>query len=245
MLNNKKISVYLHLYYEQISKDILQQLSTVYNGDLFISLNENGDGNDSIVECANTLFPNQKHVVVNNMGSDQWGFYKNYKQNPPPTDWVLYIHDKKEQEKEWLEDLIQPFIVQFSKINALIENPNIGIISSQLRKNNIVSGKELIKVMNNSHKRNYLKILRAKETVNWIHVLLALKGITIENLQEKCFCAGNMFICRKNILDEIMNNLIIDEFFEPGYRPDGCVEHAMERFYFLLSEGLGFTNKYI
>ena len=53
-----------------------------------------------------------------------------------------------------------------------------------------------------------------------------------------------MFLARRPVV-KMSHQCVHESFFEDYYRPDGNVEHAMERFYFYVSECLKYKNVFI
>lgn len=249
MLNDNKIEVHLHLWYEKSSIYLLKKISKQWNGRINISLIEDAQSNKEILNCANDLFAEVQTVYCENKGSDQSGFYESLKANNESKEWVFYAHDKSEDKIPWLDQIVDP-ILQSSKINACIEEENVGIISSgnPKRLSSLLTEEYLVKLDKQTKKKDKLAIVLSRQTLVWLrelqYILYDTHGlIDKENLNFK-FTAGTMFLIRSNVL-KITHDCIHQDFFPSCYRVDGDVTHALERFYYYVSICLGLQNYFV
>ena len=239
-----KYSVHLFASYKEEGIWVLNKLKEFYNGSIYLSLLSNNPNNEILLQKAQGLFDIDV-TYVENMGTDQFGFYHTFKKDKLNTDWILYLHDKRGDKQKWLEELIEPLkTVSHKQLNG----QNLGIISSDAHKRKVLSINELILYYGNIDFKYTKSLVQSMQTVVWLKELqriLANKyGLIKEDRLYPEFCAGNVFIARRNVISKA-HDCIYKEFFNPFYRPDGEVGHGLERFYFYVSECLGYDNLYI
>jgi hypothetical protein len=155
------------------------------------------------------------------------------------------LHDKKGDKQKWLEELIDPLKTINSK---QLNNNNLGIISSNAHRHNVMGINDLVLHHGNIDFKYRKSLVQSAQTIIWLkelqRILLSKHNLIKEEKLHPEFCAGNVFIARRNIINKA-HDCICKEFFNPFYRPDGEVEHGLERFYFYVSECLGYENLYI
>jgi len=243
-MNSTKISTHVFVYYLDEGIWLLKKLKEFYSGHIFLSLIEDAPYNDTLLYLANDMF-DVSVTYVKNKGTDQIGFYNSFKRDNTQKDWILYLHDKSADKKDWLQSLIDPLI---SVDNGMLSNNKIGMISSLAHKNRVstidyISSQS--KYINYQYRRGLVESIH---TVVWLkqlqEILFQKHNLIDEDNIYNRFCAGNVFLARKNVI-ETAHSCVYDNFFNDGYRSDGEIGHGLERFYFYVSECLGYTNLYI
>lgn len=246
-MNTNNTSVYIHLYYDNIGIFLLNKLKEIWDGEIFLSLVKDNKPNDIIVETANNLFKKVNITLVDNKGTDQIGFFASFKYNKNNTkDWILYWHDKGEDKLLWLNNLIEIFDIKRNIIQNLMQDKNVGIISSEKHKTKILLNEDLEKKIEKVPLFNRIGLIREFQTVVWLLELQYLFNYYNKKriIMNQDFCAGTVFLIRSDIVDSI-HKCISSNYFENFYRPDGDIGHALERFYYYGSECMGYKNVFI
>ena len=247
----KNTSVHLHLYYEDMGSYLLNKLSKIWNGKIYLSLINDNCCNDILLNLANGLFSDIDVVYVKNTGNDQFGFLQSFKLNKDNTKWILYWHDKHVSKKQWLDDITDIFCHEENK--KLIERytndiSSCGIISASKYRNQTLNLHQIAEISPQIKFEYRQNVVRSYQTVIWLKELQYLFkqhfNIYDENEIYPYFTSGTVFMIQRDILTKV-HSIIHDNFFEDFYRPDGDVGHALERFYFYASKCLGYTNKFI
>lgn len=251
MINSNLCSVHMHLYYEDMSEHIIKQVSKVWNKNVYISLIKDAKQNKRILSLANEKFSSIQWVEVENKGTDQYGFFFSNKLNTEKyKPWILYIHDKSADKLDWLNDIMNIFTEDEYQtvVEQHMNSKKTGIISAKSRKNKVIDSDELIEItkyLEFKHRGNFVKSVG---TLAWLRELQNIfynkTGIVKQDMLNTYFVSGTVFMARKSIVDYVHSCVHVN-FFENGYRSDGEVEHAMERFYFYVSECLGYNNVFI
>ena len=243
-MNSSKISTHVFVYYLDEGIWLLKKLKEFYNGHIFLSLIEDNPYNDKLLHSANDMF-DVNVTYVKNKGTDQIGFYNTFKLDSTKKDWILYLHDKSADKTDWLQSLINPLI---NVDNSLLYNDKIGIISSLAHKNKVTTIDSIssrYKYIGYQYRRCLVESIH---TVVWLkelqRILFEKHNLIDEDNIYNTFCAGNIFLARRNIIERA-HDCVYDDFFNDGYRSDGEIGHGLERFYFYVSECLGYTNLYI
>jgi uncharacterized protein (UPF0332 family) len=238
------VSVHVFLYYEDMGSWLLYKLKEFYSGPIYLSLVKDNAHNKKLLTLARSLFDIDL-TYVDNCGTDQVGFYKTMKKDKMPTKWILYLHDKSESKKQWLEDLINPLM----NVNKNLLNSNhIGIISAESHKHKTYSIQEILNHFGKTAFNHRKKIVQNMHTVVWLkelqRILLEKHELIKENDIYPDFCAGIVFMARKEIVQKA-HDCVYDEFFNNYYREDGEVGHGLERFYFYVSQCMNYKNLFI
>lgn len=251
MIDPKTLSVHLHLFYTEPSIYLIDKISEYYNGDVYVSVNNEGQGNDTILSHAKTKFNKVHDIVVENRGNDQYGFFHSNKMSKSQTPWVFYAHDKTIKRIDWLDEILDPILSLGEKtLHNLFEDEENGIISSGSvkYKHKIMTEDDLTQLSKNKNFDSRLKIIQARHTLTWYrelqYILLTETGFINPEKLNPDFTAGNMFFIRRPILN-MCHKCVHDSYFENYYREDGNVEHALERFYFYVSECMKYKNIFI
>jgi hypothetical protein len=250
MIDKDKVSVYTHLFYKEPSIYLLDKIREHYDGDINISLNKNGKSNKDILSYAENIFKDVRAIEVNNRGNDQHAFFQNYKKNKCDKEWTLYCHDKAIQRIDWLDEILDPILINKDKVNELMCSDETGMISSSVRPHyqTMMTEDSLTEMSKSQNFDSRLSIIQARHTLTWYrelqYILLTNTGfIDAENLNPS-FTAGNMFLGRSSVV-QWSHNCVHESYFENYYRNDGNVEHAMERFYYYVSYCLKYKNLFI
>ena len=132
--------------------------------------------------------------------------------------------------------------------NDIFKNKNIGIISSNLHSHNTLSMTQIINLHGNVDFKYRKSIVESIHSVVWLkelqRILLDKYNIINDDYLYPQFCAGNVFIARKEIIEKA-HGCVYENFFNSAYRADGEVGHGLERFYFYVSQCLNYKNLYI
>jgi len=249
MLDKNKVSFNVHLFYLEPSLYLLDKIRNKFDGNIYISLNNNGKSNDKILEHAKELFDNVHHVTVNNVGNDQYGFFHSFPKNTDETEWIFYCHDKTIKRIDWLDEIIDP-VLEYKEINKILDDDDIGLITVGNTKHHMRMHTEDC-LTQLSKKKNYserLKVVQARHTLTWYrelqYILLTDTGLIDTDNLNPDFTAGNMFLARRQVV-KLAHDCVHETFFENYYREDGNVEHALERFYFYVTKCLKYDNFFI
>lgn len=247
----KDISVHLHIYYEDAGLYLLDKLSKIWQGKIYLSLIHNNCSNDIFLTKAKDLFSDMDVVYVDNKGTDQYGFLYSFKINTEKTKWILYWHDKHLKKKQWLDDITDIFSNPENEklIQRYTNNmSSCGIISSSKHKLKTLNLNQIAEQSPSVGFEYRQKLVRSFQNILWLkelQYLFKLKyGIHNEEEAYPFFTAGTVFLIRRDIVEKV-HSVIHDNFFENFYREDGDVGHALERFYFYASKCLGYNNKFI
>lgn len=245
MLNTDLVSAHIFLYYSQTGEYVLDKVSEFYKGTIYLSLVENNPNNDFLLNIAKESFDDIRVIYVDNCGTDQYGFYNSFKYDLGKSAWIFYCHDKNPSKLDWLEKMLSIY----KDIDNSILDTTAGIISSDAYKVKQASFEELLSSNAGSSYRKRKDVVQSMHTLIWLHELerILLSKYDLGNKDFKCptFSAGNTFLIRRDILDKT-HGCIYEDFFNLGiYRTDGEVEHGLERFYFYVSQCLGYENIFI
>jgi len=247
----KDISVHAHIFYEDAGIYLLNKLAKLWSGKVYLSLIKDNCANEVFLSLAHTLFSSVDYVLVENKGTDQYGFIKSFQQNKEQTKWILYWHDKHISKQKWFDDLTDIFLDENNNKVLQRYTGNIsscGIVSSSKHKTVTSSLVDLASIGHNIGIDNRQKLVRSFHTLFWLKELQFLFKLNYNIYNEEhafpMFTAGNVFLIRREILTKV-HNIIHDNYFENFYREDGDVGHALERFYYYASSCLGYQNRFL
>ena len=247
----KDLSVHLHLDKLESSLIIIDELKKIWNGKVYVSLNDDSENNTTLLDRLVESFDHVDPVIVKNMGNDQFGFIKSFKGNQDNTAYTLYMHDRTDLDK--FKEATYPILRFPGGIEALIKHMNemdIGIAASGQTKEVMLSMYEL----DISHGAGFLSptfdkydvsakaeyrvgAMRPMQTTLWFNELTKWARHHTNQMLPTIypeFSGGNCFLARNEII-KLAHKCTPEEFFEEGYKPDGKVEHALERLYFYIS----------
>lgn len=243
-MNSQLISTHVFLYYDQSGKYVLDELSKIYSGKIYLSLVHGNPNNDKLLKFATQKF-NVELVYVDDYGTDQYGFYHSFQLDKQEKPWIFYCHDKSQNKMDWLQDIIKPF---HDLDNELLLKDNIGIISSQKYKYTTIPPDALIAQYANIAYENRKNLIQSMHTLIWLHELEKILWLKYElgekDIKYPVFSAGNIFLIRRSVLEKA-HGCIYENYFNKGYRSDGEVEHGMERFYYYVSTCMKYNNIFI
>ena len=198
--------------------------------------------NDKILKHAESKFKDVRYVTVENYGTDQNGFISSYDTNCEDKNWILYTHDKKDE--AWTMDLVNPLVTD--EAIEYTDDKTLGMITSKKREEKIKSEENLKKISAMTPPSMKVQIVRSKKTMLWLrelqHILFTTHGMVSEDNLDFTFSSGTMFMARSIVID-MTHSCIYKDFFESGYRADGEVEHALERFYFYVNKCLNMEHR--
>lgn len=228
------IELHCHLWYLEESKNLLDKLGTKFNDRINLSLIKDCKHNDQLIKYAKSKFNDVRYVTVDNRGTDQNGFLKSYDENCEEKEWILYAHDKKDE--LWTMDLVSPLVTD--EAIACTDEDSIGMITSSKREEKIKSEEDLKMISSITPPSQKDGIIRSKQTMLWLrelqHILYTTHGMVSQEDLDFTFSSGTMFMARSVVIN-MTHSCIFDNFFEQGYKKDGEVEHALERFYFYVN----------
>ena len=243
-MNIEDIELHCHLWYLDKSKNLLDKLATKFSDRINLSLIKGSKNNDKILKHAESKFKDVRYVTVENYGTDQNGFISSYETNCEDKEWVLYTHDKKDE--AWTMDLVNPLVTD--EAMELTNDQNLGMITSKKREEKIKSEDNLKKISAMTPPSMKVQIVRSKKTMLWLrelqHILFVSHGMISEKNLDFTFSSGTMFMARSLVIN-MTHSCIYKDFFELGYRADGEVEHALERFYFYVNKCLNMEHRSI
>jgi hypothetical protein len=221
-----KIGVFIHLYYHDIWPELNEYLSRLgLNFDLLITLNEEDKNSDAISKVIRKEYPSAIILKVPNRGLDIGPFFEltNYViSRNLKYDYVLKLHTKKSLgvdasvgqwwRKKCYESLMGSYGVASHILRLFITNPSIGMVGPyetrmSLTMNDLGQG-------GNANEKN---IKHLAERLN-------IKDTRLD------FFGGTMFWVRWSIYEEKFKKATMCcKDFEPGYKKDELLSHAMER----------------
>jgi len=243
---SKNISTHIFLYYESTGKYVLETVSKFYNGPVYLSLIENNCSNDILIELAKGYFEDIRVLYVDNYGTDQYGFYHTLKLDDTNTPWIFYCHDKHQSKMNWLKDLLE---VYKNMDQNLLGLATAGIISSKKHKYKQSSFDDILSDYANVDHSHRKDSVQSMHTLIWLHelerILLTKHELGDKSFKYPVFSAGNIFLIRRDVALKA-HDCVYEEFFNKGvYRTDGEIGHGLERFYFYVSQAMGYNNLFI
>ena len=250
MLNKDLLQVHAHLWYEDVSKHLLDKLCKGWDGRINLSLIKGAESNQGIVSHAEGLFPEVRYVEVKNLGNDQSGFKESIAKNSEDKPWIFYVHDKNKVKIDWLNEIVDPIIYQTDRVNSLMEDDDVGLISSgnPRRKEDLLSEETLIRFDRKTALSDKKGIVLARQTLVWLrelqYILYENHGFIAKENLNFSFTSGTMFVIRNDVT-AMAHSCIHDNFFPDFYREDGDLPHALERFYYYVSICLDYKNQFI
>lgn len=244
-MNKDNISVHVFLYYESSGKYVIDRLSKIYSGDIYLSLVEDNCSNDILKNYAQQYF-NVKLLYIDNYGTDQYGFYNTFKFDDTNKPWIFYCHDKHPSKMDWLIDMMTTFD---NMDETILNYDKVGMIASTKHKNIVPSFEHILlthSMDNYEHRKN---VVETMHTLIWLHelerILLAKYNIGDKNFKYPTYSGGNVFLIRRPVLEKAHGCIYSNYFNKNTYRADGEVEHGLERFYFYVSSCMGYNNIFI
>lgn len=238
-LQNKKILVHLHLYYQnQINYFIKKLKNITCEFDLIVTLTNNSP---EIIKKIKQFKSGAKILVVENLGYDVYPFIqainetelKNY-------DYILKIHtkNKRKEYKKFKKLLHHGFDWRNLLVSSLIGskkvfNNNLKLLENE--KTGMVSDKVFIHKIQNQSVRNF-------EYTNEI----MQKFGCINN--EATFAIGTMFLIKREIVEKIKSfNFTKMDFISHGDKQMktgslGQLAHAMEAFFGAVVADMGYEH---
>ena len=251
MIVKQDITLFTHLFYRDPAKYLLDQLRTLGDHSIRISLLKEGKYNDEILDHAKSIFSDVNQVIMaENRGSDQWGLYNLYLEflDEVDTDWIFYTHDKHLSKLDWLDEITEP-LLEYDDLEKKLADSGVGMVSTKNWKLKVESESDITDRVKELPQSKRAFLVRQRHTLCWLRelqfILLQNSGFQdMDNVNPE-FTAGNVFFIRANILSQALQCVLDPNFFETVYRLDGDVSHALERFYFYVSTSLGFKNKFV
>ncbi len=251
-LPQDKIAVFLHLYYKIPSKYLIDKLHKFWDGDVYVSMLKGGINNEEIKDYLKSKFKRVHLLEVENKGNDIFGFYQCYRQYEPEKEWILYLHDKHMSKLDWLDDIVDPILSNetIDSVNKILCNNDTkyGIICSESYKRKLDDEEALIEVDKQTPLELKHKIVTARATLLWLrelqYILSSVFGYIKKNDLTFDFMAGTVFFAKQNVI-KLSHSCVCQEYFINFYKPDGEVQHAIERFYFYVNLCLEQRVKYL
>jgi hypothetical protein len=244
-MNNKIASTHVFLYYKDTGVELINQIKDYCSGKIFLSLILNNPNNKVLIQHARKFF-DLDITYVENTGSDQYGFFSSFKKDLSEKPWVFFCHDKHINKKTWMIELIE---ILTNVEDDYLLNKKCGMISSLKYVNKV---EDINSLLNNygsmpfEHRKN---LVQSIHTVIWLKELQRILLEKHELLKEQSlyprFCSGNIFLAKRDVIGTTHSCIYEDFFNKNVYRTDGEVSHGLERFYFYVSECLGYHNIFI
>ena len=226
-IEQKKIGVFLHIFYPELATTIADYLRKIpAKIDIHISTTE--DAIDGLTKTFRSL-DNSECVQVKsfaNIGRDVAPFIVGFREEIPKYDLILKLHSKKSPHSNalsgWfehcLDNLIGSIDVFYTNMHELVTD-DVAIIFPV---------------------ENYALSLGIKHDSCWGHEdgnydkakhLLDTLGLHhIDRNSEFKFPTGNMFWCKPDVLQPILDwNLNFHDFDSEGGQIDGTLAHSIER----------------
>lgn len=245
-MNTDLVSAHVFLYYELTGRYVLESMSKFYNGPIFLSLVKNNPVNDLLINYASSIFEKTYLLLVDQAGTDQYGFFHSFQRDDTNKPWVFYCHDKSPNKKQWLVELME---IYNNIEESVLLDQRYGIISSSKHKHTIKDYKTILNETSKIPKQYRKGVVQALQTLLWLNELQSILAyeFNLENkdLKYSDFSAGNIFLIRRDVLSQAHNCVHENMFNKNVYRTDGEVEHGLERFYFYVSQCMGYENLYI
>tara|TARA_B100000902_G_C27298455_1_gene911404 strand:+ start:1796 stop:2578 length:783 start_codon:yes stop_codon:yes gene_type:complete len=241
-LDKTRLAVFLHLYYKIPSMYLIDKLAKFWDGDVYVSMNEDGKFNSEIKEYLEKKFSRVHIVYVENKGNDIFGFYNSFSQYDVDKEWILYLHDKHLSKLDWLDSMVDPILCDenIRKVNKIIcsNGTKAGIICSEQNKQKLDNEEHLIEVDKNTHFQDKWRIVQSRATLLWLrelqYILSSHFGYIKKDDLTFDFMGGTVFFIRNNTL-KLSHACVHSDYFINFYKPDGEVQHAIERFYFYVN----------
>ena len=236
-IEQKKIGVFLHIFYPELAKTIADYLGKIpVKIDIYVSTTESAVG-----ELTNIFerLDNSEHVKVksfDNIGRDVAPFIVGFREEIPKYDFILKLHSKKSPHSNalsgWFEHCLDNLIgstdVFFTNMLELMNDDTAIIYPVE----------------------NYALSLGIKHDSCWGHedgnydkakpLLDTLELNHIDRNSDFLFPTGTMFWCKSEILKPIIDwDLKFDDFDNEGGQVDGTLAHSIERLI-----GLSCTEKF-
>ena len=250
-MRNSIISVHLHLGQLESSLMLIDGLKEVWDGKVYASFNQGCEHNAILLDRLAEKFDHVDPITVKDMGNDQYGFIKSFKGNQDDTDYILYAHDRTHTKK--FKKATDPILKHPGGLESLVDNMiklDCGIASAGSTKEQMLSMYELdvshgagflspaFKKFDEHQSAEYrLGPVQSMQTVLWFHELARWARWKTNSMLPTIyphFSGGNCFLAHREIVT-LAHACAPEEFFEEGYKPDGKVEHALERLYFYIS----------
>lgn len=223
-----RIGVFVHLYYQDLWTEVNGYLKGMgINFDLHISLNEDDKNCNKIIKLIRKEYPQAHIFLVPNKGLDVGPFFElinNAIKKKIEYDFILKFHTKKSLgvnaaigefwRKKSYESLMGSQSIVFHILRLFITQPAIGMIGPY--ESRMSTSMNDFQQNGNANAKN-------------IELLADKLNITDRNLD---FFGGTMFWAKWSIFEEKFKKrtLTIDDF-EPGYKKDELLSHAMERLF--------------
>lgn len=249
MFDEKLMSCHAHLFYLEPAIYLLDKIYDKYRSEIYISLNEDGEDNQKILDYAKSIFKKVDVVITPNYGTDQYGFFNSFPRNKEKKEWLLYVHDKVIHRIDWLDSIVDPLLSHDEKkMQEAMSGIDYGIISTLNWKQEILTEKTITEMCKKKNMDTRLALVQARHTMAWYrelqYILLSNTGFICKENINPDFTAGNIFIARHKIV-KLAHSCLRDNFFEGRYRNDGNVEHALERFYFYIPYCMNYEVLYV
>jgi len=248
----KDLSVHIHLFYKDVGIYLLDRLSEVWSGNkIYLSLSKGANHNGVLLEAAEKKF-DVNLAIVEDMGTDQYGFFQSFKNNADDNKYVLYLHDRTSKKKKWLDDIAELFLSRknFEHSMKFIQEERMGIVASERWKQRVYTEEEWLfktspTLRGDDHQKKRKGVVLYQHTLVWLKELAKQLSFRYTKFRPDLlygdFSAGNVFLAKKDVISAA-HSCVSEGFFEKGYKEDGKIEHALERFYFYVSTCLEYTN---
>ncbi|HEB9308150.1 TPA: hypothetical protein RZK30_000862 [Campylobacter coli] len=230
-LNNKKVGVFLHVYYVDLMDEIMVYLKNIpFVFDLYIST-DSSEKKEILKKCPfDSLKCNVEIRVFKNKGRDIAPFIVGFADKIREVDFGVHIHTKKSLHFEngncaWRNYLYDELLgnkdIVLSHLEIL-ENKEMGITYPSYHNS-------IINALGWGHDFKFAKLLFYKH------------GIVLDNDVYLEFPAGSMFWFKSSALNKLLDlELTWSDFPEENGQIDGTIMHGIERTFLMFAELAGY-----
>ena len=238
-MQNKKILVHLHLYYQNQLNYFIKKLKNITcEFDLIVTITSK---NPKLTEKIKQFKPDAKILVVENLGYDVYPFIQAINEAElKKYDYILKIHTKNKRKEikkinkllhtgfDWRNLLVSSLIGSkkvFDNNLKLLENEKTGMVSDKV----------------------FMQKIKKQCDINfkYTYELMQKCGCTDE---EATFSIGTMFLMKREIVEKIKSfNFTKEDFTSHGDKQMktgnlGQLAHAMEAFFGAVTKEMGFCH---
>lgn len=238
-MQNKKILVHLHLYYQNQLNYFIKKLKNITcEFDLIVTITSK---NPKLTEKIKQFKPDAKILVVENLGYDVYPFIQAINEAElKKYDYILKIHTKNKRKEikkinkllhtgfDWRNLLVSSLIGSkkvFDNNLKLLENEKTGMVSDKV----------------------FMQKIKKQCDINFKYTneLMQKCGCTDE---EATFSIGTMFLIKREIVEKIKSfNFTKEDFTSHGDKQMktgnlGQLAHAMEAFFGAVTKEMGFCH---
>ena len=213
---NQKIAIQVHVFYTDLLNEIYENIKNMpYDFDLLITT-DTIEKKAKIEDYFKKKKTKCKEVkVVSNRGRDILPFIRQLKNRIKEYDIVCHLHTKKSKYSDfgnqWRKYLYKNLLGSENNIKSIFyefQKKKIGLIYPEI----YPEIKEKMLIGGNQHLMDEL-----------------CKRLNINNSFQNRFPAGSMFWVKREVIEDIIENVKVSDFAEEEGQMDGTMAHAIER----------------